>query len=244
MLVTLNGSVKLIYGKSDYVVGKGQMAFLRGNTLIEYQTIGCDNELQQTEFIIFSLGYDLVKEFSTLSQLTTINKTFNSEVVVSELHPVFIRFTNSLSMYFEDGVVVEETLVKIKLLELLYSLKNSENGFLELFLDLRKDNRPNITIVVEDNYMNSLSINQLARLAGRSLSSFRRDFISIYNMPPSQWIRDRRLKKSLEFLLNTNMTITDICYTLGFENIAHFSRLFKSYFGYSPSVYRQQLLSA
>jgi len=244
LLVTIDGAVKLIYGKSECIVGKHQMAFLKNNTLIEYQTDGRLNEQQQTEFIIFSMGYDLVKEFSTLAQLTPVSKTYSNEIVIGNLQPVFLKFTNSLTTYLEDGIKLEETLVKIKLLELLFSLKNSESELLDLFLDLRKDMRPNITIVVEDNYLNPLSIDQLARLAGRSLSSFRRDFFSVYNMPPSQWIRERRLKKSIEFLLNTNMKVTDICYTLGFENIAHFSRLFKSQFGHSPTEYRLHLLSA
>lgn len=244
LLVTMDGAVKLMYGKSEYIVGKHQMAFLKNNTLIEYQTDGRLNEQHQTEFIIFTMGYDLVKEFSTLAQLTPVSKTYSDEIVISNLQPIFLKFTNSLTTYLKDGIKLEETLVKIKLLELLYSLKNSESELLDLFLDLRKDMRPNITIVVEDNYMNPLSIDQLARLAGRSLSSFRRDFFSVYNMPPSQWIRERRLKKSIEFLLNTNMTITDICYTLGFENIAHFSRLFKSQFGHSPTEYRLSTTAA
>ncbi|MBK6987910.1 MAG: helix-turn-helix transcriptional regulator [Bacteroidia bacterium] len=77
-----------------------------------------------------------------------------------------------------------------------------------------------------------------ARLAGRSLSSFRRDFISTYNMPPSRWIRIKRLEKSRELLSNTTMTVTDICYTLGFESVAHYSRIFKLHYGYPPSEIR------
>jgi len=63
-------------------------------------------------------------------------------------------------------------------------------------------------------------------------------------MPPSQWIRKKRLEKAQELLTSTTMTVTDICYTLGFENIAHFSRLFKSQFGYPPSEFRMTILVA
>ena len=47
-----------------------------------------------------------------------------------------------------------------------------------------------------------------------------------------------------ELLQSTNMTVTDICYTSGFESIAHFSRLFKSQFGNSPSEFRGNKLVA
>lgn len=244
LLVTIRGAVNLTNGRSECIVDKHQMAFLKKSTLIEYQTISDPEVEHMAEFIIFYIGYDLVKEFSIITQLIPSSKADTNGIVVSNMHSNILKFTNSLSTYLEDGSEVDDTLVKIKLLELLYSLKNNHSGLLDLFLDLKKELRPNITMIVEDNFMNPLSINQLARLAGRSLSSFRRDFVSVYNIPPSQWIRERRLKKSREFLLNTNMTVTDICYTLGFENIAHFSRLFKSQFGHSPTEYRLQLLSA
>jgi AraC-like DNA-binding protein len=58
---------------------------------------------------------------------------------------------------------------------------------------------------------------QLAMLCGRSLSAFRRNFNSIYNMSPSLWIRDKRLHKAKEILKNTRMPTTDICYILGLK---------------------------
>lgn len=133
-----------------------------------------------------------------------------------------------------------EGLIRLKLQELLHCLPGSraDQPLLEQVLDLRQSYRCDITSIVEENITNTLSLGQLATLSGRSLSSFRRDFLAIYNMPPSKWIRLRRLDKSLELLASTRMTVTDICYTLGFENIAHFSRLFKSRFGLSPSACR------
>jgi transcriptional regulator GlxA family with amidase domain len=98
--------------------------------------------------------------------------------------------------------------------------------------------RPDITTTVEGNILNNISLQELAHLSGRSLSSFKRDFHAIYNMPPSQWIRERRLEKARELVMRTSMSVTDICYTLGFENIAHFSRLFKTYFGVAPTRYK------
>ncbi|MBK7431497.1 MAG: helix-turn-helix domain-containing protein [Bacteroidetes bacterium] len=46
------------------------------------------------------------------------------------------------------------------------------------------------------------------------------------------------MEKSRELLSNTTMTVTDICYTLGFESVAHYSRIFKLHYGYPPSEIR------
>jgi AraC-like DNA-binding protein len=112
---------------------------------------------------------------------------------------------------------VEGSLIKLKLLELMFYLSANDNKILEQLLDLRDNCRPDITSTVHENITNSLSLHQLAALSGRSLSSFRRDFQAIYNMPPSQWIRQKKLDKARELLISTTMTVSDICYTTGLK---------------------------
>ncbi|MEO3405033.1 helix-turn-helix domain-containing protein [Mucilaginibacter sp. CAU 1740] len=46
------------------------------------------------------------------------------------------------------------------------------------------------------------------------------------------------MKKAKELLSVTQMTVADVCYTVGYENISHFSRLFKAYWGFNPSTSR------
>ena len=148
------------------------------------------------------------------------------------------RFVESLEAYLLEAELIEEHVTRIKLLELLFNLAQSDQAILQQLMDLRTHYRADITTTVEENLMNAMPLPQLALLAGRSLSSFKRDFTAIYNMPPSTWLRQRRLEKARELLTNTTMNVTDVCYTLGFQNLAHFSRVFKSYFGFSPSKLR------
>ncbi|MDB5276557.1 MAG: AraC family transcriptional regulator [Ferruginibacter sp.] len=244
LLVTVNGKLNLNYGKSSYAVGKNQMAFLKNNLMVDFRAETDQQKGGKVEFIVFLISHELIKEFTKITQLSQIINDEASEIFVSLQNSHLQLYINSLTPYIGDAAKIEGSLLRIKLLELLFCLASTDTQMLDLLLNLKKSYRPNITTVVEDNLLNPLSINQLARLCGRSLSSFRRDFISTYNMPPSQWIRERRLRKAKEFLVTTRMTVTDICYTLGFENIAHFSRLFKSEFGHSPSEYRMQLASA
>ena len=241
LLFVKEGTFTFRYGKSEYVVSKSHIALVKKNILIEYQTRG-SSENEKTTYIMAFLNYDLIREFTKLSNLCIAITEHPCSVSIESLDTRLQQYVNSLELYFGDGEQqVTGSLVKIKLLELLFCLAHTKNGMLEQLLEVRTPFRSNITATVEENIMNSLSLRQLAVLAGRSVSSFRRDFLAIYNMPPSQWIRQKRLEKAQELLLNTNMTITDICYTLGFESIAHFSRLFKSHFGYPPSGFRMHM---
>jgi AraC family transcriptional regulator, exoenzyme S synthesis regulatory protein ExsA len=245
LLFVTDGTIDIRHGKLSYVIGKNQMAFLKKDILIEYQTGNCPlDAAQKNEFILVSLKYDLVKEFAKMAELSLIPKNEASCVTVNTAGQQLSNYIDSLQPYFMQPEKIECSLLKIKLFELLFYLAGSDNQILAQVLDLREHYRNNITNTVEENIMNSLSLSQLAVLAGRSLSSFRRDFLAIYNMPPSQWIRKKRLEKAQELLLSTTMTVTDICYTLGFENIAHFSRLFKSQFGHPPSEFRMNILVA
>lgn len=245
LLFVAEGSISIRHGNLSYDIGKNQMAFLKKDILIEYQTGNSKlGETRKNEFILVSLKYDLVKEFTKMAELSLIPKCEVSCITVNSASQQLSKYIDSLQPYFMQPEKVGCSLIKIKLFELLFYLAGSDDQILEQVLDLREHYRSNITNTVEENIMNSLSLNQLAVLAGRSLSSFRRDFLAIYNMPPSQWIRKKRLEKAQELLASTTMTVTDICYTLGFENIAHFSRLFKSEFGRPPTEFRMNILVA
>src|SRR5205085_4587376 len=189
-------------------------------------------------YIMFSLKYELIQEFTRLSALDVKPKEELSTIILGNMDKQLLKYIGTVEPYFCEPEKIENNLIRIKLLELLFYLSSSNHIILEQLLECRLHFRSNITATIEENVMNSLSLYQLAVLSGRSLSSFRRDFLAIYNMPPSQWIRRKRLEKAKELLISSNMSVTDVCYTTGFENIAHFSRLFKSQFGTPPSEYR------
>lgn len=238
IVVILEGSLNLQYGNSSYLVSKNQLVFLKRDMLVYYQAAFQPGNEKGVKYIMFSLSCQLVKEFIKLTALSTSYRKVTANVCVDVINERMRIYIDSIEPYFWEPDKAESNLIKIKLLELLFNLLNSGNDIIEQVLDVREQFHSDITTTIEDNILNCLSLNQLAKLSGRSLSSFRRDFLFIYNMPPSQWIRQKKLEKAQELLLTTTMTITDICYTTGFENIAHFSRVFKSHFGYCPSVYR------
>jgi AraC family transcriptional regulator, exoenzyme S synthesis regulatory protein ExsA len=231
------GMLTIRHGNMDFSVGRDQMALMKKNISVEFRPID-ESVMGRVEFVRFVIKEDMVKEFVKFTDLSLINRDEQLPVIVKEGRNDCLAYMGSLDAYLSETTRPEAGWVRVKVLELLFLLANMGKHILEQLLDIRDHYRTNITSVVESNVTNSKSLEQLAAMSGRSLSSFRRDFMSIYNMPPSQWIRLKRLEKAKELVLGTTMTITDICYTLGFESIAHFSRLFKSHYGCPPSDYR------
>lgn len=235
LIFIVEGRFKFAFGKMDYTILESQMVFLKKDILIEHVVDTPSDFTNQSKYIAIQLKQDLVKEFIKLARVSIKTQEESPPVIVDGIDVRLLNFIGSLEPYFAEPEKVADHLTKIKLFELLFNLAQVDSNILVPLMDLREHFQVDITSTVEENITKSLSLHQLAVLSGRSLSSFRRDFMAIYNVPPSQWLRQKKLEKAREFLLNTTMTVTDVCYTLGFENLAHFSRLFKAHFGYSPS---------
>lgn len=235
LLVVTGGTMVFKYGTNSYEIKDNEMAFLRKDILIEYEIECPEDSSNEVYYFLFSLQDQFILEFVKLISLSILGDESYRPVSIKAFDYRFLNYINSLDLYFEDP---NNLLLKIKLFELLFHIACTDREILNQFLDLKANFTNNFKTIIENNVTNSISIDELCVLTGRSQSSFRRDFHAIYNMPPSQWIRERKLEKAKEMLLATKFTITNICHALGFESIAHFSRLFKSYFGKAPSEFR------
>lgn len=92
---------------------------------------------------------------------------------------------------------------------------------------------------IESNINDSLSIEELADVAGFSKFHFHRIFKGIVNESLSRYVNRLKLERATHLLTyRTDMTITHIAYHFGFTDSAVFSRTFKSHYGISPSQYR------
>jgi AraC-like DNA-binding protein len=76
-------------------------------------------------------------------------------------------------------------------------------------------------------------------LCHRSLSSFKRDFQAAFQEPPGKWLLRKRLDYSAARLRTSELNITEIAFESGFEDVSHFSRVFKDRFHLTPMAYRK-----
>ena len=92
-----------------------------------------------------------------------------------------------------------------------------------------------LTYLVEANLANeTFGPEDLAKEAGMSHTNLNRKLKSISNQTISQFIREIRLKKARELLLNGDLTVAEISYRVGFSYPPYFNRCFHEYFGVTP----------
>lgn len=88
------------------------------------------------------------------------------------------------------------------------------------------------------NYHLNETMETIARQAGMSLRTFNRRFKNATSQTPLQYLQQIRMKAAGELLQNTNISIAEVAYRSGYQDLAHFTSLFKKHFGTTPSQYR------
>ncbi|MCV9927558.1 AraC family transcriptional regulator [Flavobacterium sp. LS1R49] len=238
LLMVLDGSVTLTYGKQEYKVGKNEMILLKKAIAVKYDKIGNAKNDNIYDSLMFSIKDDLLNSFLATSDIKIPKIEGEVKTGVYPMNECLVAFAHSMKPYFFDHSIVHPGQLRLKIMELLYDVvEGNRNMFLQI-LQLHEPVKADIRHVVEQHYASPISLSELAYLSGRSLSSFKRDFQSIYNMSPALWIREKRLEKAKEMLETTALPVSDICYTLGFENVSHFSRIFKEFYGQAPTLFR------
>jgi signal transduction histidine kinase/DNA-binding response OmpR family regulator/ligand-binding sensor domain-containing protein len=90
----------------------------------------------------------------------------------------------------------------------------------------------------------NFTVEQLARELHLSHSQFGRKLDALTGFTPNHFIRNIRLKKAKELLLNQELSITAVAYDCGFNDPSYFTRVFKKEFGKTPLEWRSQAVSS
>ncbi|MBI9071348.1 MAG: helix-turn-helix domain-containing protein [Melioribacteraceae bacterium] len=89
-----------------------------------------------------------------------------------------------------------------------------------------------------ENFVKGL--NCLIKLSGKTQEHLTRTMKKHFNITPTAYINSLRLNEAVNLLLNSDLSITDIMFDAGFNNVSHFMKLFKEKFGLSPANYRKR----
>lgn len=93
-----------------------------------------------------------------------------------------------------------------------------------------------------DQYSDSpLDLDQIARQAGFSRYHFLRLFRTTFNQTPHQYLVQRRIEHAKSLLAAGDLSVTEVCFVVGFQSLGSFSALFHRCAGYPPTAYRTRM---
>ena len=91
---------------------------------------------------------------------------------------------------------------------------------------------------LDHNFGEKINLDVLAQLQCTSKYHLIRVFKKYYGITPRQYLINKRIEKA-KIILKSGKSVSDTCYTVGFESLNSFSNLFKAKTGKSPSMYRK-----
>lgn len=95
-----------------------------------------------------------------------------------------------------------------------------------------------VTDYVEVNVTRSLSLSDMAAVAGLSLFHFARCFKASTGMAPHRYVAARRMEAAKRYLLEGAMTVEEVVWEIGYANVGHFRRQFRAQLGVGPGSLR------
>lgn len=92
---------------------------------------------------------------------------------------------------------------------------------------------------INQNYSEKLRLEDIAASGQVGKTGCCAVFKRYLNKTPNEYLTELRLRKAMDLLKNTDMTILEISYAVGFSGASYFTETFHKFYGYTPSAYRK-----
>ena len=236
----------VISGKKDWISAGDIYHIETGDALFIKKGVYTTKQYLDVEYcvILFFMQDSFIKEF-ILNNPDLNLKKFTPKNSFNQVYPIettetFQSLVFSIFNYFKYGEDIPRNLVEIKFRELLYNivLNPKNSALINYFISLKEQAGSNLENIMLKNFQYDLKIEDFARLSGRSVSTFKRDFKNEFNTTPGKWILEKRLQRAKSLIVGTNLNINEICFESGFKNPSHFNEAFKRKYKSTPGEFR------
>lgn len=228
-----SGETHIQLSKGTLVLRENQMLLARGNQLTKSTKIpGKDKEYKSMSILLTD---------AVLRQFAANNPSGSKKIHPGEnnilLKPDTLMegYFHSLLPYIEQSKSITRKLTEIKIYEAIELLLNLSPELKNFLFDFTEPFKIDLEKFMLQNYHFNVPIENFARLTGRSLAGFKRDFEKAFQTSPRKWLQEKRLEEAYRIIHLENKKPADIYIDLGFENLSHFYTCFKKKYGTTPA---------
>lgn len=246
LVIVLNGNATHIVNSETYFIKKGNVFVINGSTSHAYQNphaFKICNIMFRPE-ILRSAGPDLSTSdgFQALFVLEPYYRKIHSfqsglNLSISSMEHVSSIIAEMINEY-NDKQQGYQTMLNSRFMELAVYLSrqydNQENG-----KDSNLMHLASAISYIEDHYLESLTLEEIAARSNISVRHLNRIFQSYYQTTPISYLQRLRLERACMLLRQSGLPITKISYECGFNDSNYFTRKFSKTYGLSPKAFRQ-----
>jgi AraC-like DNA-binding protein len=228
----ISGKHEVWVGNDRYKFEPGNYRFFRRNQLTKY--------VKRTD----SKGFKSIAVHIDQRTLKIMSDQYG--IIADRSHPVsdvqllkpnqyLDRYIDSLAPYMDGTGAYYDHIVSLKVKELVFILLETNPLLQHTLFDFTEPGKIDLEAFMNTHYRYNEGIDRFAFLTGRSLSTFKRDFIAQFHTTPGKWLTKRRLEEAQYLITEKKKVPSDIYLDLGFEDLSHFSFAYKKAFGVTPS---------
>ena len=231
------------FNPGDLVLVGAYLPHLWRNDMAHYIKEG--NNQKQVETIVTKFTKDFIGED------TFDNPEFSDILKLLKESKYGISFGNKVSSTLKNELLELPSLSKaqqsIQLLNILDQLSLTSDKVHLSSTDMRQyatENSKRIDSVIKfisDNYSKSITLNDVAGVACMTTNSFCRFFKKMTNKSFTQFLNEVRIRNASRLLVQENVSVSSVCYAVGYNSITNFNKQFKQTMGTTPKAYRQSL---
>lgn len=175
---------------------KGECAFIRKDFSVQMTKQAWNGEQFKAIFLMFTMKF-LRDFYSKLDRNILPKDAKRDQVSLYKLpsnRPDIVSLFESMTPYFNSKIQPTDELLQLKMVEGVYVLLNTDKNLYASIFDFTDPWKIDILEFMERNYMNDISMEEIANYTGRSLSTFKRDFKKCSALSPREWLTDAALK--------------------------------------------------
>ena len=240
LLYLYSGEQVIVDRNKKIIIKAGECAFIRRDHRLTMYKNSKGKELYKGISLVFQRN--VLRDFYgkiNKSEIPINIKISDKSVLKLQVTPDIESLFQSLTPYFDSNIRPTENVTHLKLLEGIYALLNNNELLYPILFDFADPWKIDLLDFLNDNFMDDLTMEQIATFTGRSLATFKRDFKKISNLTPQKWLIRKRLEMAYIKLQEENKKVQDVCMEVGFKNISHFSTAFKKQYGIPPTEIKQ-----
>lgn len=235
----LEGEKISFYPGGSVTIGNRQGILIRSGNCLMTEHVSINNKYKSVLlFFTDSKVRDFIAKYKHL--LSAVDKTKDTcPVFPFAKNAILTNTVLQLEQILLSKQPLSDAMLQLKFEEIMLCLLESyPTAFTNIFVNSIASKADVLfKEVVEGNVSNNLSLQELAFLCNKSLSTFKRQFEKIYGIAPGKWIQEQRMHHAAFKLKHEKARPSDIYFEYGYENLSGFIQAFKKEFGKTPGEY-------
>ena len=241
LLLIIKGNGVRVVGDNMSQFGDNQLVLMGSN--LPHLFRNQEDETKEVDYIVIKFLYGLndISLFK-IPELTTVDQLLKHSARGILFNSESVKYVKRKLIQLSKTQGVKKLINLIEVLGILSEQKDFNYLASESFnIGLASKDKERTQVVIDyitQNYNEDIRLEDLAALTHMTTNSFCRFFKENTGNTAFNFLREFRINKACQLLINTDQKISQICYSTGFNSVSTFNRIFKIIKGLSASDFR------